>query len=603
MERTEPAFVPEWLRCTGNVAGSGGSSIHHSDVSSPSHNMRNRSFGGNKDTDSPRYLDRSSSSNARRSLSSDGPGKHPYSSFSRSHRDKHRDRVKEKSPLEDIWNNGSADPLESILTSRVERRSLSRSQSQVSRKPGEKLPQRIENSQVSGNGALSGGRNSNTIQKAVLEKEFPSLRTEEKQDLTGIKRVLSPRLTSAVQSSAIGNSGFLCGEKWTSALAEVPAIPTNNGTTSTLPPSVAMVSNLSSTASSPGGLNMAEALSQPAARVRTPTQLSDKNQRLEELAIKQSRQLIPVTPSMPKPLVSSSVDKTKQSKAAARTNETSMVSRGVHQQPHSAHLANPSRVIQTKPDSASASHSGKFLVLKPGRENIALGAKDALSGGSDADGKVANGQHIMSPATPIVSTSPSTSVVSALENRAGALTLSSKSTVDKRSSQSLAQSRSEFFNLMRRKKSSSATNNHSDSSLTVPSSGAQTFGEKFQGSHGASSHIPGNGICNGNSYDSNEKIKSLSDPGEDGFSANGSVYPDEEEAAFLRSLGWEENGGEDEGLTEEEINAFYQEYMNRRPLLEARQNSQPKVSTPTKLPNASGDASSDSSSSESESEG
>lgn len=32
-------------------------------------------------------------------------------------------------------------------------------------------------------------------------------------------------------------------------------------------------------------------------------QLPDKSQRLEELAIKQSRQLIPMTSSMPKPLV------------------------------------------------------------------------------------------------------------------------------------------------------------------------------------------------------------------------------------------------------------------------------------------------------------
>lgn len=36
------------------------------------------------------------------------------------------------------------------------------------------------------------------------------------------------------------------------------------------------------------------------------------------------------------------------------------------------------------------------------------------------------------------------------------------------------------------------------------------------------------------------------------------LYPEEEEVSFLRSLGWpwEENSGEDEGLTEEEINAF-----------------------------------------------
>ena len=41
---------------------------------------------------------------------------------------------------------------------------------------------------------------------------------------------------------------------------------------------------------------------------------------------------------------------------------------------------------------------------------------------------------------------------------------------------------------------------------------------------------------------------------------------DEEEAAFLRSLGWVEDSGEDEeGLTEEEINAFYQEVSISNP--------------------------------------
>lgn len=39
------------------------------------------------------------------------------------------------------------------------------------------------------------------------------------------------------------------------------------------------------------------------------------------------------------------------------------------------------------------------------------------------------------------------------------------------------------------------------------------------------------------------------------------VGSEEEEAAFLRSLGWEENAGGEEGLTEEEINSFYQEHM------------------------------------------
>ncbi|KAL4309414.1 hypothetical protein GQ457_01G011950 [Hibiscus cannabinus] len=51
---------------------------------------------------------------------------------------------------------------------------------------------------------------------------------------------------------------------------------------------------------------MAEALAQAPSRTHTAPQLSVKlkSQRREKLAIKQSRQLIPVTPSMPKGLVS-----------------------------------------------------------------------------------------------------------------------------------------------------------------------------------------------------------------------------------------------------------------------------------------------------------
>jgi hypothetical protein len=62
--------------------------------------------------------------------------------------------------------------------------------------------------------------------------------------------------------------------------------------------------------------------------------------------------------------------------------------------------------------------------------------------------------------------------------------------------------------------------------------------------------------CNG--YPREVSQKCLSN-GEVHSSPHVILYPDEEEAAFLRSLGWEENAGEDEGLTEEEISAFYME--------------------------------------------
>ncbi|KAL3638772.1 hypothetical protein CASFOL_016679 [Castilleja foliolosa] len=548
MERTEPALVPEWLRCSGNVAG-GGASVHHSDVSSPAHSSRSRYFRSNseKDNNSTRYQDRNSLSNPRRTSSSisnnNGSPKHPYSSFSRSRwdKDKNREREKEKSLSGDMWDN---DPLSSILTNSAEKIGLRRSQSLVSRKPGEPLPRRVDDSRT---------------QKAVFEKDFPSLGAEENQGVTGIKRVLSP-----VLSLPIGNSGFLGGEKWTSALVEVPPIINSNsngmGHQPSIPQSVGMVSNSSSGVSSTVCLNMAEALSQPAAH--SITQQPDKSQRLEELAIKQSRQLIPMTPSMSKPLVPNSVDKSKQPKVGIRTNEATMVSRGVHPKPHSTHLSNQSRSGQIKPDSASTSHIGKFLVLKPG-------AKDGFSSDT-TNGRVnTDGQHPSAPPTPIASMSLSNSVVSALENNAAALSISSKMkpNVDKKSAQSLvAQSRSEFFNLMRRKASTSVSTVRSGPSLdglpTIP----ETSAEKFKEGHAdMSARVLENGSqCNGDGYDSpgNKRISEVED---NSLSDNGSIYPDEEEAAFLRSLGWDENGGEDEGLTEEEINAFYQEYMNRRP--------------------------------------
>ncbi|KAI3460613.1 hypothetical protein Pfo_017276 [Paulownia fortunei] len=610
MERTEHALVPEWLRCTGNVAG-GGASAHHSDISSSTHSTRSRSLRSNSEKDSSRFLDRSSLCDSRRSSSSNGSPKHPYSSFTRSHRDKNRIREKEKSLSEDNWDHGSSDPLVSILTSEVERSGFRCSQSLVSKKPGEVLPHRVDDSknsigrQSSSNAVLSWGSNPSGIQKSAFEKDFPSLGTEEKQDMTGIKRVLSPGLTYAVQSLPVGNSVFLGGEKWTSALAEVPATLANNGMGhSPLQQNVVTFATSASGASCAAGLNMAEALSQPLARVRATPQLPDKSQRLEELAIKQSRQLIPMTPSMPKPLGLSSGDKSKQPKVAVRTNEIIAASKGVQPQPRSHQLSNQSRAGQVRSDSPSTSHIGKFLVLKPGRENgVTIVTKDASISTGDANCRVLNGQFAVAPSTPTATMSLNNSMVSAVEKNVAALSLSSRSTVDKRSSQSLAQSRSEFFNLMRRKTTPNATTILSGSSLAVSSPSAETSGEIFKEGHApVSPHVLENGnqmICNGNGHYIPEKSKKFSDVGEKNLFCNGQICPDEEEAAFLRSLGWEENGGEDEGLTEEEINAFYQEYMNRRPSLKVCRSSQPNCLTPSGFDSAMpGLASSESSSSE-----
>ncbi|KAL2241811.1 UNVERIFIED_CONTAM: hypothetical protein Sindi_0299100 [Sesamum indicum] len=595
------------------------------------HSTRSRSIRSNSEKDNPWFLHRNSSSGSGQNPSSNGSSKHPYSSFTRSHRDRNHDREKEKSLSEDIWEHYSSDPFASISTSRIERSAFKHSQSLVSRKACEVLPRWVEDSRNSissqscCNSVLSVGSNSSGIQKPIFEKDFPSLGTEEKLDMTGIRRVLSPGLTSSVQSLPIGKSVFQGGEKWTSALAEVPAILADDGMDhSYFQQNVSRFPTSASGTSCTAGLNMAEALSQPPAQVRTASQLPDKIQRLEELAIKQSKQLIPVTPSMPKP--SGSGDKSKQPRIAVRNGEMIVASKGVNPQSHSPHLSNQSHIGQVRSDFPSSFQKGKFLVLKPGRENgITIVTKDAAVSTGDANCRVLNGQLPMAPLR-TASMSLNNSMVPALGNKVGALSLSSRSTVDKRSSQSLARSRSEFFKLMRRKTTHNATTSHSDSSLAVSSPTAQISGEINKEGHTPirPRHLE-NGtqmICNGNGHDIPQNSHKSSDVGEDNSFVNGAICPDEEEAAFLRSLGWEENGGEDEGLTEEEINAFYQEggrdawlyesplaymqsfsnkYMNRQPSLEVCESPRPKCLASSVFQYAiPGIACSESSSSESE---
>ncbi|KAL0369224.1 UNVERIFIED_CONTAM: hypothetical protein Scaly_1141300 [Sesamum calycinum] len=581
------------------------------DIYSSMHSARSRSIRSNSEKDSPRFLDRNSLSDSRRKSSSNGSSKHPYSSFTRSHRERNHDREKEKSLSEDILEHYSSDPFASISSSRIDRSAFKRSQSLVSRKAGEVLPRRVEDSrnsissQSSSNGVLFGGSNSSGIQKPIFEKDFPSLGIEEKLDMTGIRRVLSPGLTSSVQSLPIGKSLVLGGEKWTSALAEVPSILADGMDHSYFQQNVARFPTSASGASCTAGLNMAEALSQPPPQVRTTPQLPDKIQRLEELAIKQSKQLIPVTPSTPKPSGPGSGDKSKQPRIAVRTGEMIVASKGVNPQSHSPHLSNQSHIGQVRSDSPSSSHKGKFLVLKPGRENgVTIVTKDAATSTGDANCRLLNGQLPVAPSK-AGSMSLNNSMVPALGNKVAALSLSSRSTVDKRSSQSLAQSRSEFFKLMRRKTTHNATTSHSDSSSAVSSPSAQTSGEINRKGHTPirPCHLE-NGtqmICNGNGHDIPANSHKSSDVGGNNSFVNGAICPDEEEAAFLRSLGWEENGGEDEGLTEEEINAFYKEYMNRQPSLEVCESPQPKCLASSEFQSAiPGIACSESSSSESE---
>ncbi|GMP39187.1 hypothetical protein CsSME_00010127 [Camellia sinensis var. sinensis] len=293
MERSEPTLIPEWLKGSGSVSGGG----------TTSHQMTLSSLYSDRTTSS--YFRRNSSSNSSAHLRSHG-------SLGRSNRDRdwekelYDSRDKEKSFLGEQRRHEYSDHLENIFPSRFEK-DLRRSQSMITGKRGEtwprKVPSDLSNDNKSNpndsNGLLSGSSAVSSVRKAAFERDFPSLGAEERQAASEIGRVSSPGLSTATQSLPIGTSGVIGGDGWTSALAEVPVLVGSNGTAGSVQQAISPTS--SSSASSTTGLNMAETLAQ-GPRVNSTPQLSAGTQRLEERAIKQSRQLIPMTPAMPKAL-------------------------------------------------------------------------------------------------------------------------------------------------------------------------------------------------------------------------------------------------------------------------------------------------------------
>jgi len=162
----------------------------------------------------------------------------------------------------------------------MERDTLRRSHSMVSRKQNEVIPRRVDTKsggsshQSNSNGILSGSNVNSSIQKAVFDKDFPSLSTEEKQGTTEVVRVSSPGLGGATsQSLPVGSSALIGGEGWTSALAEVPAIIGSSSGGSLSVQHTVNTTTGSVASSTTASLNMAEALAQTPSRARSAPQV------------------------------------------------------------------------------------------------------------------------------------------------------------------------------------------------------------------------------------------------------------------------------------------------------------------------------------------
>ncbi|KAK8482695.1 hypothetical protein V6N11_051325 [Hibiscus sabdariffa] len=316
------------------------------------------------------------------------------------------------------------------------------------------------------------------------------------------------------------------------------------------------------------GRNMAEALAQAPSRSHTAPQLSFKTQRREELAIKQSKQLIPVTPSMSKGSVLNSVDKSK-GKPAVRTAEINIAVKSGQQQ-HS--------LIQHGWENGVSSPTQKYVVSP-----------------TSVNSRVTISQHAVGPARN--SNSP---ILSAGGQKVAALNSVAGFTVEKRPS-AQTQSRNDFFNLLKKKTSAKTSADHSDSHPHISSSTSEKSEVTEEVvSTSLTSHANENGTAATRNGDACQEAQRFADVGVKDMGPVYMIDPDEEEAAFLRSLGWEENSGEDEGLTEEEINAFYQEYMELRPTLKLCRGMQPKLaeSFATNLDGAASELSSSDSGSE-----
>ncbi|KAK7319355.1 hypothetical protein RJT34_04075 [Clitoria ternatea] len=524
MERSGHSLVPQWLKSSGSFSGVPSTSSSYSE---------HITYSGHQSSSKGSSLSRS------------------YSTFEKSShdRDLEKDTGKSNSFGKDKLfpgegNHDYSDCVPNILSNRFEKDQLQHSQSMNSvrwtlRTSGdESNPQR---NRRKCDGLVTG--DVGIMHKTLLDVEFPILGAEVKHGSSESGRLSSSSVTSS-PSLLTGTSAATVSNGLT--LASSHGIPMTVGSSNT---AIMMhhhnVSrSISSIALGASGLSMAETLAQGPPRPHTLPQLSVRTQKLEELAFKQSRLLIPMTPSTPRSLVASPSEKSK-----IKTGQQQYTF------PYSRRPSQPLHGALPNSDLQKIS-SGNSVNVSASRElnGVPTAAKDNLS--------PSRSRVVLGPVGATTSTSLSAPSRSSSNNS----TPSSWITLEKRPTFP-TQSRNDFFKNLSRKSSSKTPRSDVypiDMSCTLESLEASSRNvtrcliPKSRDSHSMDTSAAMNmlteysSISNGNSFSSN---------GEQQHSTKPVPYLDEEEIAFLRSLGWEESTGDDEGLTEEEIQDFYEKYM------------------------------------------
>ncbi|PKA63750.1 hypothetical protein AXF42_Ash017034 [Apostasia shenzhenica] len=556
MDRSEPTFVPEWYKGTSSSATSSSNSNHyiassHSEEQKSGVPTRIKLSVNASERDSLRsssFTDRnlssfqkSASSNGTVGWAKDVIPSRPYSSLGRSLRDRDKDREKDQDRERHrflLVDSELSDSSELLNFNRPAEDSLRCSQSMVSGRRADSWYRRP--GRDSSNGVPSGGiRSTGVNKKPSFEKEFPSLGAEEKHFGSDVVGVSSPGLTSAIHNLPLNASTIIGGDGWTSALAEVPPISGGNGqaVSSALQTSHALASTALSNST---GLNMAETVAQAPARARVPTQVID-SQKIEDLHRQQVLKLIPMTP---KTLGINLADKSKVKGTRPADNNASKAGLQVSPQAVSHTLRS---AVSVRADGLKTTQPGNFKVLNRERNGLS-------PTGNDGQSPLNVGRIPTTPSgIPPAAIKPVNGLINPKLKVDGRVQYLTQFGEKKPVSQ--AQNRNDFFNSLRKKTSASQQATADQySSCTDSSSNSQSLGgqvgnnsasiEEKPSSITTSKFLAENGNCPIVGCDVPEEPVKLA--------------TDEEEAAFLRSLGWEENAGE-EALTREEIESFLSE--------------------------------------------
>ncbi|CAL9111138.1 unnamed protein product [Musa textilis] len=341
-----------------------------------------------------------------------------------------------------------------------------------------------------------------------------------------------------------------------SALAEPPVKVETNGTAFSPVLQAAPFCQAYAVGSTMAGLNMAEALAQELSQI-VNTQLSVDTQRIEELTLRKCKQLIPVMPPTSKASSCNSSEKTK-SKVARGRDFTSVTKIG-----QLSHVNNNVRQ-PTRSDNTKISPSGNFQILNREKNGIYPTAKDG-----PGIGKVMNSIGLVPSGAVLPLKSPTDQKLTN-DNKNGAWVHDS---FGERKLLSQAQNRNDFFNLLRKKSWTSSVSISEPTSIETTSSLEMSEAENLQIvspvhlgkdsflSASGLDHLTGNRNClNGDHCASDGSRRSHAGNGETSYL---DIAVDPEEEAFLQSLGWDKNAGE-EALTKEEIDAFLKKHEKQR---------------------------------------